>query len=73
MLGRMIAMQDFLAGRPQVIIDAIGGTIDNFLDKFSGFCNTSQNQNIAPSGSGLCISTWLEGTGSSPPSRSISG
>jgi hypothetical protein len=37
MLGRMIAMQDFLAGRPQVIIDAIGGTIDDFLDKFLRF------------------------------------
>jgi hypothetical protein len=33
MLGRKIAMQDFLAGFPQVIFDPVGATIDNFLDK----------------------------------------
>jgi hypothetical protein len=38
MLGRLIAMQDFLAGIPQVIFDPVGvGTIDNFLDKVARF------------------------------------
>jgi hypothetical protein len=37
MLGRKIAMQDFLAGFPQVIFDPIGATIDNFLDKVTRF------------------------------------
>jgi hypothetical protein len=33
LLGRKIAIQDFLAGFPQVIFDPVGATIDNFLDK----------------------------------------
>jgi hypothetical protein len=33
LMGRKIAMQDFLAGIPQVIFDPVGATIDNFLDK----------------------------------------
>jgi hypothetical protein len=37
LLGRQIAMQDFLAGFPQVIFDPIGATIDNFLDKVTRF------------------------------------
>jgi hypothetical protein len=37
LLGRLIAMQDFLAGFPQVIFDPIGATIDNFLDKVMWF------------------------------------
>src|SRR5688572_30466496 len=37
MLGRKIAMQDFLAGFPQVLFDPIGATIDNFLDKVMWF------------------------------------
>jgi hypothetical protein len=37
MLGRKIAMQDFLAGFPQVVFDPIGATIDNFLDKVLWF------------------------------------
>jgi hypothetical protein len=37
MLGRKIAMQDFLAGFPQVIFDPVGATIDNFLDKVTRF------------------------------------
>jgi hypothetical protein len=37
LLGRQIAMQDFLAGFPQVIFDPIGATIDNFLDKVIRF------------------------------------
>jgi hypothetical protein len=37
MLGRKIAMQDFLAGFPQVIFDPVGATIDNFLDKVTWF------------------------------------
>jgi hypothetical protein len=40
MLGRKIAMQDFLAGIPQVIFDPVGGTIDNFLDKMTWFLQT---------------------------------
>jgi hypothetical protein len=34
-LGRLIAWQDFSRGMPVVIIDPLGGTIDNFLDKIS--------------------------------------
>jgi hypothetical protein len=37
MLGRKIAMQDYLAGIPQVIFDPVGGTIDNFLDSVVRF------------------------------------
>src|SRR5918999_1227792 len=37
LLGRKIAMQDFLAGIPQVIFDPVGTTIDNFLDKVIRF------------------------------------
>jgi hypothetical protein len=37
MLGRLIAMQDYLAGFPQVIFDPVGATIDNFLDSVTGF------------------------------------
>jgi hypothetical protein len=41
MLGRKIAMQDFLAGFPQVIFDPVGGTVDNFWIRSRGFCNIS--------------------------------
>lgn len=34
-LGRFVAFQDFYRGVPLVILDPIGGTIDNFLDKIS--------------------------------------
>jgi hypothetical protein len=37
LLGRKIAMQDFLAGFPQVICDPVGATIDNFLDTVTWF------------------------------------
>jgi hypothetical protein len=37
LLGRKIAMQDYLAGFPQVIFDPVGATIDNFLDAVTGF------------------------------------
>jgi hypothetical protein len=37
LLGRKIAMQDFLAGFPQVIFDPVGATIDKFLDSVTGF------------------------------------
>ena len=33
LMGRVIAFQDFLRGTPSVIIDPLGTTIDNFLDK----------------------------------------
>lgn len=33
LMGRSIAYQDFIRGIPLVIIDPVGGTIDNFLDK----------------------------------------
>src|SRR5919106_916029 len=32
LLGRKIALEDFLAGIPQCVIDPVGATIDNFLD-----------------------------------------
>jgi hypothetical protein len=35
--GRVLAFHDFRAGVPQVIIDPLGGTIDNFLDKVFRF------------------------------------
>src|SRR5688500_20278280 len=35
--GRVIAWQDYRAEIPLVIIDPLGGTIDNFLDKLSRF------------------------------------
>jgi hypothetical protein len=37
LLGRKIALEDFLAGIPQVVIDPIGATIDNFLDAVCRF------------------------------------
>ena len=37
LMGRKIAMQDYLAGFPQVIFDPVGATIDNFLDAMTGF------------------------------------
>jgi hypothetical protein len=37
MLGRVIAWQDFIAGRGQVIFDPRGVTISNFLDKLIRF------------------------------------
>lgn len=33
LMGRCIAWQDFVRGVPLVILDPVGGTIDNFLDK----------------------------------------
>jgi hypothetical protein len=35
--GRVLAWQDFRFGIPQVIIDPLGGTIDNFLDRVFRF------------------------------------
>src|ERR671915_1670551 len=35
--GRVIAWQDYRAEIPLVVIDPLGGTIDNFLDKLSRF------------------------------------
>jgi hypothetical protein len=35
--GRVIAWQDYRSGIPLVIIDPLGGTIDNFLDKLIRF------------------------------------
>src|SRR4051812_6194406 len=32
-LGRALAWQDFMHSVPLVILDPVGGTIDNFLDK----------------------------------------
>jgi hypothetical protein len=34
-LGRLVAFPDFLRGVSQVVIDPLGGTIDNFLDKLT--------------------------------------
>lgn len=33
LVGRSIAVQDFIRGIPVVIFDPVGGTVDNFLDK----------------------------------------
>ncbi len=33
LMGRIITWLDFLEGVPQVVLDPVGGTIDNFLDK----------------------------------------
>ena len=33
MMGRIIAWLDFIKGIPQLVLDPVGGTIDNFLDK----------------------------------------
>jgi hypothetical protein len=35
--GRVIAFQDYIAGVPQLILDPVGSTIDNFLDKLLRF------------------------------------
>ena len=35
--GRVIAFQDYIAGIPQLILDPVGSTIDNFLDKLLRF------------------------------------
>src|SRR6185369_1879830 len=32
LMGRVICWQDLLRGIPQMVIDAVGGTIDNLLD-----------------------------------------
>jgi hypothetical protein len=37
LLGRKIAMQDYVAGIPQAICDPVGATLDNFLDKVIRF------------------------------------
>ena len=57
LLGRKIAMQDFLAGFPQVIFDPVGATIDNFWTKSCGFCMITRNWNQIRSGIGLSIAT----------------
>jgi hypothetical protein len=43
LMGRKIAMEDFLAGIPQVIFDPVGATIDNFLDKVTRFLHPLPN------------------------------
>jgi hypothetical protein len=48
LLGRKIAMQDFLAGIPQVIFDPVGATIDNFLDKVTWFLHDFPQLDPAP-------------------------
>lgn len=35
LMGRFIAWQDFIRGLPLVIIDSVGPTIDNFIDKLT--------------------------------------
>lgn len=32
MMGRSLVLRDFIRGKPQVVFDVTGGTIDNFLD-----------------------------------------
>jgi hypothetical protein len=48
LLGRKIAIQDFLAGFPQVVFDPIGTTIDNFLDKVMWFLHDFPELDPAP-------------------------
>lgn len=47
LMGRVIATQDLFKGRPQVILDPNGPTIDNLLDKISRLKN-EQQQHIWP-------------------------
>lgn len=44
LMGRGIAFQDFLRAVPLVIIDPVGGTIDNFLDKILWLPEAYQRQ-----------------------------
>ena len=44
LLGRIIAMQDFIRGFPVVILDPYGTTIANFLDKLCRFTEGTQAQ-----------------------------
>jgi hypothetical protein len=49
LLGRKTAVEDFFAGFPQCVIDPVGATIDNFLDKVARiiqYLPTSQRQCI---------------------------
>ena len=56
LLGRKIAMQDFLAGFPQVIFDP-GATIDNFLDAVTGFLQYCRRKTEGCFGIGLPM--WI--------------
>jgi hypothetical protein len=42
MMGRVIAWLDFVRGTPLVIIDPVGSTIDNFLDRLSRMPEAAQ-------------------------------
>ena len=44
LMGRVIAYLDFLRGVPQVILDPVGGTIDNFLDRLTLLPRTHQER-----------------------------
>jgi hypothetical protein len=44
LLGRLVAYQDFLKGVPLIVLDPIGGLIDNLLDKFTYLPPTIQER-----------------------------
>src|SRR5690242_7763628 len=44
LMGRVIALLDFLRGMPVVILDPTGGTIDNFLDRLMRLPRALQQQ-----------------------------
>ena len=47
MMGRLIAWQDFVKSVPLVILDPVGGTIDNFLDKL-GYLSPAEQARLLP-------------------------
>jgi hypothetical protein len=57
LLGRKIAMQDYLAGFPQVIFDPVGATIDTFLDTVTGFLQYCRRKTEGCFGTGLPM--WI--------------
>jgi hypothetical protein len=55
--GKVIAWQDYRSEIPLVVIDPLGGTIDNFLDKLVRFL-----QKVHPSNTiniGRASATWI--------------
>lgn len=44
LVGRLLAFQDFLRGVPQIILDPVGGTANNILDKVSRLPPEHQRQ-----------------------------
>jgi hypothetical protein len=55
--GRVIAWQDYRAEIPLVVIDPLGGTIDNFFDKLFRFLQYVHP--TKPLSIGLASATWI--------------